>query len=139
MLPDLLHPGYWYGAWVILHSLLLWLDSRRTLKEVASLLGVQASGYWRAPGRWSRSLLTRLWGWLGRQLGCLGAAEPPARQRLLRMLAHSGEAVGETDWELRAAPTLGTGTVHARIETRAYVWGLQRTAPEEMRRLLLAE
>lgn len=133
ILPDLLHPRRWYGAWAILTALVLHLMRGTTAREIADQAGVAVESLaWRAPSRWRRQLLDRLWGWWGRELGARGAAETRAegRRRLARLLAQVDVSPSALRSMPRAARALVRGTVHAR----GLAWRLGRAAPGSIRR-----
>lgn len=133
VLPDLLHPRRWYGAWAILTALVLHLMRGTTAREIAERAEVVVESLaWRAPSRWRRQLLDRLWGWWGRQLGAGGPAETreEGRRRLVRLLAQADASPSALRSLPRAARALARGTVHAR----GLVWRLGRAAPGSIRR-----
>jgi hypothetical protein len=133
ILPDLLHPRRWYGAWAILTALVLHLMRGTTAREIAERAEVVVESLaWRAPSRWRRQLLDRLWGWWGRQLGAKGVAETrdEGRRRLERLLAQADVEASALRSMPRAARALVRGTVHAR----GLAWRLGRTAPVSIRR-----
>lgn len=97
VLPDVLHPRRWWGAWVILEALVLHLVRGVASREIAEQFGLElAEPLWRAPGRWRRQLLDRLWPWWSRSLGARGPAETrrEGRRRLERLVAQAGASVG---------------------------------------------
>lgn len=111
VLPDLLYPGRWYGAWAILEALVLVFALGLPIDEVRRELGVETSTLgWRSVHRWRRELLAPLWGWLARGLGargpCTGREE--ARRRLARLLGRLGERA-RRGAGARAAPLLAHG------------------------------
>lgn len=133
VLPNLLHPRRWYGAWAILTALVLHLARGTTAREIAERAGVVVESLaWRTPARWRRQLLDRLWGWWGRQLGVRGPAESreEGRRRLERLLAQVDASPPLLRAMPRAARALVRGTVHAR----GLVWRLGRAAPGSIRR-----
>ncbi len=133
ILPDLLHPRRWYGAWAILTTLVLHLMRATTAREIAERAEVVVESLaWRTPSRWRRQLLDRLWSWWGRQLGARGPAEgrEEGRRRLVRLLAQAGASPSLLRSVPEAARALVRGTVHAR----GLVWRLGRTAPGSIRR-----
>jgi hypothetical protein len=97
VLPDVLHPRRWWGAWVILEALVLHLVLKVASGEIAERLGLELSEpRWRAPGRWRRQLMDRLWPWWSRTLGADGPAETrgEGKRRLTRLVAQAGASVG---------------------------------------------
>jgi hypothetical protein len=133
VLPDLLHPRRWYGAWAILTALVLHLMRGTTATEIAERAEIVVESVtWRTPARWRRQLLDRLWGWWGRQLGARGPAESreEGRRRLVRLLAQADASPSSLRSLPRAARALVRGTVHAR----GLAWRLGRTAPGSIRR-----
>ncbi|MCO5164804.1 MAG: hypothetical protein M9894_27785 [Planctomycetes bacterium] len=108
VLPDLLYPGRWYGAWVILEALVLVFALGLPIDEVRRELGVETSTPgWRSVHRWRRELLAPLWGWLARGLGARGLCSDreEARGRLSRLLGQLGERA-HRGVGARAAPLL---------------------------------
>lgn len=108
VLPDLLYPGRWYGAWVILEALVLVFALGLPIDEVRRELGVETSTPgWRSVHRWRRELLAPLWGWLARGLGARGLCSDreEARRRLSRLLGQLGERA-HRGVGARAAPRL---------------------------------
>jgi hypothetical protein len=108
VLPDLLYPGRWYGAWVILEALVLVFALGLPIAEARRELGVETSTLgWRSVHRWRRELLSPLWAWLARGLGARGPcmSRDEARRRLARLLGQVGERAGR-GVGARAAPLL---------------------------------
>lgn len=111
VLPDVLLPGRWYGAWVILEALVMVFVLGLPIDEVRRELGVETSTPgWRSLHRWRRELLAPLWSWLARGLGARGpcAGRDEARRRLVRVLGQRGERP-ERGVGARAAPLLAHG------------------------------
>jgi len=113
VLPDVLHPGRWYAAGLILEALRLWLVAMLTALEVRRKLGLpvdEAAPWWswRSLRRWRGQLLQRLWGWLGRRLGARGPAldRESARNRVTRLLREANERSDGAGAGWRAARTL---------------------------------
>lgn len=133
VLPDLLHPRRWYGAWAILETLALFLVVGLASREIAARLELElADPVWRAPGRWRRQLLHRLWPWWARSLGARGSA-PSAqvgRQRLERLVAQAGRTAKRCAGAVAAhvAAALGRGTAHAA--GRSWWVGRGRRGPD---------
>jgi hypothetical protein len=132
VLPDLLYPGRWYAGAVILEALRLHLVDDKTEGEVRVRFGLEVDPEaiwwsWRSLRRWRRQLLARLWDWLAARLGVQGPAEDRAagRQRVVRLLREADEEPARGDAGLRAAPRLGSGTVHSGERT----WPLGRDPP----------
>lgn len=119
VLPDVLHPRRWWGAWVIVEALVLHLVLAIASREIAARLElVLAEPVWRAPGRWRRQLLDRLWRWWAPSLGARGPASTRAegRRRLERLVAQADASpasacVGAVAAQVAVA--LGRGTAHA--------------------------
>jgi hypothetical protein len=132
ILPDLVHPRRWYGAWAILTALVLHLVRGTTAREVAERAEVVVESLeWRTLARWRRQLLDGLWGWWGRRLRARGPADrEEGRRRLLRLLAEADATPSMLRSMPRAARALVRGTVHAR----GLVWRLGRAAPGSIRR-----
>ena len=127
VLPDLLHPRRWYGAWAILQALALYLASEASLKEVELKLRARVSrGGWASPRRWAAELLRPLWRW---RAGALGGARGSPAWRLRRLFGLADEEATPGAAE-RAAPRLGVGTVHAL----GVSWTLGHAAPGSLRR-----
>lgn len=117
VLPDVLYPGRWYGAWVILEALVLAFALGVPIEQVRREFGVDADTRgWRSLDRWRRELLAPLWGWLAGGLGVHGASESrdEARRRLVRLLGGVG-ARPERGEGARVGPRLLHGRVHDRL------------------------
>jgi hypothetical protein len=121
VLPDVLYPRRWYGAWVILEGVLLAVVAGKTAGEIRRLFSGDAvdTPGWRTLRRWRRELAWRLWGWEGKGIGVSGPCvdEDDARRRLRRLLARVGETALEVGAAARAGPRLLFGHVHARDRT----------------------
>lgn len=116
VLPDVLYPGRWYGAWVILEALVLAFALGVPVDQIRREFGVDAETRgWRSLDRWRRELLAPLWGWLACGLAVHGACESrdEARRRLVRLLGGVG-ARPERGVGARVGPRLLHGRVHDR-------------------------
>jgi hypothetical protein len=91
VLPDLLHPGRWYGAWAILGVLSQWLADATSSGALRPDRDDSAKG-WSGPRRWARELLGGLWPWRARELGASGSARDRLSplSRLRRLLGLAG-------------------------------------------------
>ena len=121
VLPDVLYPRRWYGAWVILEAVLLAVVAGRTAGEIRRLFSedeFEAPG-WRSLHRWRRELAWRLWGWEGKGIGVSGPCvdSDDARRRLRRLLIRVNETTLKAGAGARAGPRLLFGHVHTRDRT----------------------
>jgi hypothetical protein len=121
VLPDVLYPRRWYGAWVILEAILLLVVAGRSPGEIRRLFSedeVETPG-WRSLRRWRRELAWRLWGWEAKGIGVIGpcVGEEDTRRRLQRLLARVGETTLQAGAGARAGPRLLAGHVHERDRT----------------------
>jgi hypothetical protein len=121
VLPDVLYPRRWYGAWAILEAVLLVVAGHHTAGGVRRLFSddeFETPG-WRSLRRWKRELAWRLWGWEAKGISvtgpCVGQAD--ARRRLRRLLARGGEARVCPGAGARAGPMLLLGRVHTHDRT----------------------
>lgn len=129
VLPDLIHPRRWWGAWAILEVLVLHLAQQLASAAIAARFGhALAQPVWRTPGRWRRQLLDGLWRWWARALGARGPAHSRriGRQRLDRLAGQAGATTSQ--WSaavaVRVATKLGRGSAH----TPGRSWWLERGA-----------
>lgn len=118
VLPDVLYPRRWYGAWVILEALVLACVVGKSIDEVRRAFGLESAPDqrgWRSLSRWRSALLAPLWGWLADGLGVRGSCDDrdEARRRLTRLLGQRG-ARPEPGEGARVAPLLLHGHVHGR-------------------------
>jgi hypothetical protein len=118
VLPDLIHPRRWWGAWAILEVLVLHLVQQLASAQIAAQLELTlAEPVWRTPGRWRRQLLHRLWPWWARALGSRGPAMTAemGRRRLERLFAQAGRTTKRVTHALaaRVAATLARKSVHS--------------------------
>lgn len=118
VLPDVLYPRRWYGAWVILEALVLAFALRVPIDDVRREFGLEPAPDqrgWRSLSRWRSALLAPLWGWLADGLGVQGgcASSDEAFRRLTRLLGQKG-ARPERGEGARVAPLLLHGRVHER-------------------------
>lgn len=114
VLPDLLHPRRWYGAWVLLEALVLQLVARLSVKKIEYRLRRRVSaGGWRSLRRWRAELLAGLWTERARELGARGGAttQGEARRRLGRLVSLVGVEL-RPGGGARAAPLLSRGWTH---------------------------
>jgi len=121
VLPDVLYPRRWYGAWVMLEAVLLAVVAGRTTGEIRRLFSndeVDTPG-WRSLRRWRRALAWRLWSWEAKGIGVSGPCEDAtdARRRLRRLLVRAGETSLAPGAGTRAGPRLLFGRVHTRDRT----------------------
>ena len=126
VLPDVLHPGRWYAAGLIVEALRLWLIAAISELDVRRAVGLPVDEgaiwwSWRSLRRWRRQILDRLWGWLGPRLGARGPARDReiARQRVTRMFREACEAVrvAASGWSV-ARRLLESVTVGVKARTR---------------------
>ena len=118
VLPDLIHPRRWWGAWAILEVLVLHLVHELASAAIAARFQhAVADAAWRTPARWRRQLLERLWAWWARTLGARGPARdrPAGRRRLDRLLGQAGVSAASVSGAVaaRAAAHLGRASAHA--------------------------
>jgi len=114
VLPDLLHPRRWYGAWVLLEALILHLVARLSVKRVEYRLRRRVSaGGWRSLRRWRAELLAGLWTERAGELGSRGeaATQGEARRRLQRLVSLVGVSA-RPGGGARAAPLLSRDWIH---------------------------
>ncbi len=121
VLPDVLYPRRWYGAWVILEAVLLAAVVGRTASEIRRLFSDDEADTpgWRSLRRWRRELCWRLWGWEAKGIGASGPCETgdDARSRLRRLLIRAGEESLTAGAGARAGPWLLFDRVHTRDRT----------------------
>jgi hypothetical protein len=120
VLPDVLYPRRWYGAWVILEAIVLVVAGRSPgeIRRLFSKDEVETPG-WRSLRRWRRELAWRLWGWEAKGIGVSGpcVGDGDALRRLRRLMVRVDETTLEVGAGARAGPRLLFGCVHERDRT----------------------
>lgn len=91
VLADVIHPGRWYAAGVILEAIRRHLDGESETNLIKAFAPHIQSGRWRSLYRWSRQLGQRLFAWLARRLGFQGPTKDRSEvsARLVRLLAEA--------------------------------------------------
>lgn len=104
VLPNVLHPGFWYSAAAILCALVGSVLSGRSNADLRSSLGPgDRRPHWTSPARWAEQLGPRLWSWHAAELG--DADGVPRSEFLERLLALAGCHARSPDRALESAVT----------------------------------
>lgn len=117
VLPDMLYPGRWYAGIAVIGSLFLCLVEKVSAAEIRGRVGGIGDGAgWRTLRRWQRQMLSPMWSWLARQIGCTTAPaddreEQGRRVRRLLALHRPGPPV-EVEQAEAAAVALVRDTAH---------------------------
>ncbi len=117
VLPETLYPGRWYAGSVVIASLFRCLLDKASAAEIRGRAGgIGCGAGWRTLRRWQRQLLSPMWSWLARQIGCTTAPagdreEQGRRLRRLLALHRPGPPTG-VEQAAAAAVALVRDTAH---------------------------
>ena len=116
VLPADLYPGRWYAGFVVVMSLVLGLLRGIPVDEIRRQAGGDGEGSgWKTLRRWQRQLLSPMWSWLAREVGCATAPAHSREERtcrLRRLLALHSPGPPELDQVRAVAAALVRGTAH---------------------------